>query len=279
MAIDIESAIGTIGGGMIEASLLKTARSMLLNGQTESQIVRRAHHPSKTLQASGMLCGGEQTVLIYPCKPSDKAVFKQLLENLKLCAPLSFVISELGIEVSPNHTPMASAVFHSGEPWYYQENMGLNKQAFIIGGGHVGLALSKILDTLSFDITVIDSREPLETLQANNYARNKWHIAYANIDAHIPEGENVFVFIMTHSHHQDELVLKQLFNKRLAYLGLLGSRHKIEAIRQALAGQVMSETQWQTVHAPMGLAIDSHSPEEIAISIAAEVIQVINTKT
>lgn len=276
MAIDAESAIGTIGGGMIEADLTKTARFMLLNGNTEPRIVRRAHHPSKTTQTSGMICGGEQTVLIYPCHSSDKVAFRQLLENRKLGKLHTLAISEQGLKVLPNHCIRASPVFHDGEAWHYQENIGLNKQAFIIGGGHVGLALSKILNTLNFDITVIDSRDPPETLQANNYARNKWRMAYANIEAHIPEGEDVFVFIMTHSHQQDELVLKQLFDKRLAYLGLLGSRHKIEAIRQTLAGQVMSERQWQAVHAPMGLAIGSHSPEEIAISIGAEVVQVLN---
>lgn len=277
MAVDAESTVGTIGGGMIEAGLIKTARTLLIDLETEAQIIRRAHYTSKTIQGSGMICGGEQTVLIYPCRQADKAALGLLLESCSRRTPLTLHITPQGLQALPYDAAISTAIFQDGENWCYRENSGFSRRAFVIGGGHVGLALSKILDTLNFDISVIDERDTLDTLQANHYARHKYRIPYTDIEKHIPEGDENFVFIMTHSHRSDQQVLAKLTGKRLAYLGLLGSRHKIDYLRQTLADQ-LTDAQWQTLHAPMGLAIASHTPEEIAISIAAEVIQTINAK-
>ena len=167
--------------------------------------------------------------------------------------------------------------FVGGQNWHYREIIGHYNRAYIIGAGHVGLALSKVLAMLDFDISVIDDREPPDSIEPNLYARQKWGITYANIAEHIPEGMDVFVFIMTHNHHGDELVLSKLAGKRLAYLGVLGSQHKVAELKNRLAQQLPFE-QLQRLHAPMGLQIGSHTPVEIAISIAAELIQIINTQ-
>ena len=271
MAVTADAAIGTIGGGLIETDLLAATRAMLANGEIEPRVVQRAHHPSKNLKPSGMICGGEQTVLIYPCKPMDRGAF----ERLRDCEASAMLVDEHGLQVLAGDAGPYTQAFIGGEDWHYRENLDARNRAFIIGGGHVGLALSKILDTLDFEITVIDEREPPDSLAANTYARYKSRMPYADIGDGIPEGGDVFVFIMTHDHHGDRAALRALAGKRFAYLGLLGSRHKIEGVHRLLAGEVSAE-QWQRVHAPMGLAIGSHSPEEIAISIAAEVVQILN---
>lgn len=276
MALTAKSSIGTIGGGMVEAGLMKTARAMLEKGDTEPQILRRAHHPSKTVRPSGMICGGEQTVLIYPCSKDDRALFKQLFESCRLGIPLGYCVSRLGLQVLPPAKSGTKPNFQGGERWNYRETMGLYKRAYIIGAGHVGLALSKLLEMLDFDITLIDDGERVESMRANGYAQQIRRISYSDIAEHIPEGADVFVFIMTDCHQSDERVLSKLAAKQVAYIGMLGSRHKIARLKQALSPKIPID-QLIRLHAPMGLFIDSHTPEEIAISIAAELVQLLNS--
>ena len=80
---------------------------------------------------------------------------------------------------------------------------------------------------------------------------------------------------MTHSHLTDQQVLVELFSKQLAYLGVLGSQRKIKMMQKNL-DELISDADWLKIHAPIGLAIHSQTPMEIAISIAAELICIIN---
>jgi len=278
MAVTQRACVGTIGGGAIEAELIKTTRVLLKKQESHPRLVRRAHHHSDKIENSGMICGGEQTVLIYPCQREDQIIFKELLTNLQHKTPKTLSISAEGLELLPTKDSLCSPIFNEGDPWCYQETVGLYKQAYIIGAGHISLPLSQILNMLAFDITVIDDRKNLDSMQANIYAEQKWCLPYTDIDKHIPEGTDIFVFIMTHSHHCDELVLTKLAGKQFAYLGLLGSYQKIDHMKQNLTRKYLS-IHLQHIHAPIGLPINSHTPEEIAVSIAAEIIKILNTKS
>jgi len=83
---------------------------------------------------------------------------------------------------------------------------------------------------------------------------------------------------MTHSHKTDEKVAEQLADKRIRYLGVLGSRKKIEQLKAHLEPRLSVES-LQRIRGPIGLPIKSHTPAEIAVSIAAELIQILNTQT
>lgn len=276
MAVTDNGSIGTIGGGLFEADLIETARSMLLSGTTRPQLCKRSHHLSSTLESSGMICGGEQTALIYPCGSNDKAIFECLAASCRNRAPLNLVVSAQGLQIFPT-TDLVVGEFVDGDNWLYRETIGQCKRAYIVGAGHVGLALSKVLSMLGFDITLLDAREPVPLTLACPPVRLQCGIDYDDIGRHIPEGPDVFVFVMTHEHQGDLLVLTQLAGKKVAYLGVLGSRHKADRIRNCLR-QTWSDEQLQSLHVPMGLSINSHAPEEIAISIAAEVVQIANPR-
>ncbi len=278
MAVSLQNVIGTVGGGSIESEMIASARAMLIKGESHPKVLRRAHRASADLKPSGMICGGEQTVLIYPCRSTDKSSFERLISSVEKGEYSLFKVSAHGVQTSPQITSVPVPVtFESGESWQYCECLGPRKRAFIVGGGHIALALSKILEMLDFDITVIDEREGLETMQANVYAKQKWRLPYSAIARAVPEGNDVFAFVMTHDHRCDQEVLTELAGKQLAYLGLLGSRHKISRIRQTLT-EHFPESLCQSIHAPMGLPIGSHTPEEIAVSIAAELVQLLNRK-
>lgn len=275
MAVTADDCFGTIGGGPTEYRLVDLARTMLTAPDTPSKVFHLAHHASASEQTSGAICGGEQTVAIYRCQPQDRAVFEHILKADRDAAMLEWSLSAKGVTVTAVANAPTGSDFVDGDRWSYQERLGPRKQAYIIGAGHVGLALAKLLDWLDFEITVIDVREPNDHRGVARPAWRQWRLDYRQLAGHVPEGSNVFVFIMTSSHHSDEQVVGQLAKKRYAYLGLLGSNHKIAHLQARLA-KTLSFEQLQRLHAPMGLPIGSHTPEEIAVSIAAELIQGLN---
>jgi xanthine dehydrogenase accessory factor len=113
-------------------------------------------------------------------------------------------------------------------------------------------------------------------MDANAYAHEKHVVNYSNIGKYVGEGSGCYAVIMTFGHQADEQVLKQLAGKKLRYLGMLGSPAKIAQIFASLKKQGVSAASLKKVHAPVGLPIHSHTPEEIAISIAAEIISIKN---
>ena len=269
---------GTIGGGAVENKLCQQAQSMLSSGSLTPRLIRQQHSFPATSQASGMACGGAQSVLLFCCQNSDLKLYRQLAAADRTTTPGILSLSPVGIQFNPQQTLPYPTQFNqiSEQDWIYQEIIGISKQAYLIGGGHVSLALSKILATLDFGITVIDERDTPDTLIRNNDAHRKLVIPYREISNVIPEGDQIFVLIMTHSHKMDAMVVEQLAGKNLHYLGVLGSRKKISQLKTYLGGKLTPES-LQRIKGPIGLPIHSHTPAEIAVSIAAELIQLQNT--
>ena len=118
----------------------------------------------------------------------------------------------------------------AADDWSYREEAGQRPVLTIIGGGHVGLALSRVMADLDFHVRVLDDREDLATMDANIFAQEKHVVSYRSIGRHVEEGEQSYVVIMTFGHQADEKVLAQLAGKKLRYLGLLGSPAKIAQI-------------------------------------------------
>jgi xanthine dehydrogenase accessory factor len=265
LAVTATQSVGTIGGGAIEHSLVKKARSLLLAQDFRWQLSQHQHNPHHA-DASGMICGGTQTVLCYACRLDELELYQQLANGKPALLSLSAAGMAVDLEYPAYCPPYLAS---STDTWLYQETINCNKQAYIIGGGHVSLALSRILATLDFEITVIEQREQIDSFNNNSYADHKHILPYHQLHEFIPDGDRVFVFIMTHNHKTDALALAQLFSKPIAYLGLLGSQQKIAQLLKPYSNTPQ-------LHAPMGLAIHSHTPAEIAISIAAELIQLAN---
>lgn len=279
MAVTIQGEhYGTIGGGALEYAMIKHAQALLSQEQSTTELSLQRHVLSGRGQASGVICGGEQTVLLYRCRNSDRKLCRQLAESFLNHAPVVLQVTPAGLGLNPPQVPPGPIEFNrfSNTDWSYQETVGVCKQAYLIGGGHVSLALSRILATLDFDITVIDERPNLDTLNRNTNARRKLNIPYREIQQAVPDGDQVFIFIMTHSHKTDEKVAELLAEKNVRYLGVLGSRRKIAQLKQNL-GARLSPDALNNIRGPIGLPIQSHTPAEIAVSIAAELIQIVNS--
>jgi xanthine dehydrogenase accessory factor len=169
-------------------------------------------------------------------------------------------------------------VRRSEEDWEYMERTGYKDRLFIIGAGHCGLAFSRIMRTMDFYITVFDHRPGLETLVRNEYVHEKVLVGdYEELAKWIgADAVHHYVVIMTQGYRTDDRAVRTLLPMDFRYLGLLGSKAKIAKMMTDYRAEGVDEERLRRVRAPAGFTIHSQTPEEIAISIAGEIIGVKN---
>ena len=161
-----------------------------------------------------------------------------------------------------------------GQMQVYIEPLESTPRLYVVGAGHVGYNLAKLAATIGFKIHVLDDREKF----AN---QERFPEAEAVVVETIPEWlkkadipSSAYVVIVTRGHTHDLDALRSLAKRELRYLGLIGSKAKVKRIYDALIDEGMPVEYLQRVHAPVGLDIGAVSPEEIAVSILAELIAV-----
>jgi xanthine dehydrogenase accessory factor len=161
----------------------------------------------------------------------------------------------------------------------YEEKLGFKNKLFIIGGGHCALALSELMSKMDFYISLFDDRADLNTLEKNRFAHRKTILdSYENIGEFVEGGKNVYTVVMTLGYKFDEIVIRKLFDKDFKYFGVLGSRAKMAALLRSLRDEGFDAERLKRIRTPAGIEINSRTPEEIAVSIAAEIIRVKNEK-
>ena len=272
---------GSIGGGMMEYKFVEMAREQLRVNSHErraAQIKKQIHDKSAAKNQSGMICSGEQTVLFYQVKEADELHIKNIINCVEDNKNGRLMLSPQGIDFS-DASPAQDFYFEkkSDEDWSYMEKLGYKNHLFIIGGGHCALAFSKLMSTMDYYIHLFDDRSELNTMIQNEFVHEKKQVnSYEEISNLISAGEHNYVVIMTFGYRSDTLALKSLLHKDFKYLGLLGSKKKIETMFNDLKDEGFDESALKKVHAPIGLDIHSQTPEEIAVSIAAEIIRVKN---
>lgn len=276
---------GSIGGGIMEHKFVEMAKDRLKDSSKEASIRKQLHDKSAAKNQSGMICSGEQTILLYIVQPGDAAPIDEIISSLQEYKNGTLILSPEGVRFDPA-APEKDFEYHfqSEDDWTYKEKTGYKNQLFIIGGGHCALALSRMMRPMDFYITVIDDRIELKTMLENEAAHAKYFVnSYTDLTQLIPSGESHYVVIMTFGYRTDDIAVRALFNKKFKFIGLLGSRSKIEKMfdeysREGLSkGPLAGNDDWLSqLHSPIGLPIKSQTPEEIAVSIAAEIIQVKN---
>ncbi len=277
MFVTLDTVMGTVGGGISEQNLLARARTLLTEEKQSVETVHMEHRDNAKKNRSGMICSGSQTFALIPLGKKDIPSSQRITEAYAKTQPSVLTINEKGIFFDLGKTLADNNIFsEKGTSWTYKENIGLQERLFIIGGGHVSLALSRIVDTLGFHTTVIDNRKELPTMINNTYAHEKKVLTYDNISSIIPEGDNVYVVLMTFAHASDEFVLERIITKKCRYLGMMASTTKKQTIFTNLEKKGISKEILESIYSPIGVSINSNTPEEIAISIAAEIILVKN---
>ncbi len=271
---------GSIGGGIMEHKFVEMAREKFSGGPDSYKVRRQVHNKAEAIDQSGMICSGEQTILLYPVTKKDDEPVLQLIASLEATKNGSLHLSPEGLSFS-NSVPATDYHFsmESEDHWAYTEKTGYKNQLFIIGGGHCALAFSRLMREMDFYITLYEEREGLNTLEKNEYAHELITVDdYTGLGNLIPSGRNQYVVIMTFGYRTDDVALRALLGKRFCYLGVLGSRSKMAKLFEDYRKEGIAEEVLQQIHSPIGLAISSRTPEEIAVSIGAEVIRVKNAK-
>ena len=279
MAVDTEGVIfGSIGGGMMEHKLVELAKEKLKMGVSEPFLKRQIHSKEAAIVQSGMICSGEQTVLFYFFTPDDLSKIEEIIESLTSNTEGSLSFSQEGFELNKIKNNDNFKFINQLESWSYVEKIGFQNQLYIVGGGHCAYALSKQMRALNNDfyISLFDDRGDLNTFLENDFPHQKKVVDYHKIAEEIPSGENVFVVIMTFGYRTDDLVLRGLLEKKFKYLGILGSESKIKKMFLDLKNEGVGEEILNKIHAPIGLIKHTKTPEEIAVSIAAEIIEIKN---
>ncbi len=276
-----DSFTGSIGGGVMEHRLVEQSKRLLKQKVLPQPfLVFQDHDPEATANRSGMICSGGQTIAFTPLEKKDLATTQAILNADKKEQHGVLFLSEKGIffrQDEKMQTASKSRVISENQ-WEYAEQTGMPNTLYIFGGGHVGLALSKVFRNLNFKIHLFDNRSELNTYNANQFVDKKQIVNYNNIASYVPEGFNVYVVIVTFAHKSDEQVLEQMLGKDLKYLGLMGSAKKIETISERLKQKGFTDKQLKNVYAPIGFPINSETPAEIAVSIAAQIVAVKNGK-
>ena len=161
-----------------------------------------------------------------------------------------------------------------GQMDVYIEPIEPSPELYVVGAGHVGFHLARLAHEVGFRVHVVDDREKF----ANH---ERFPTATEIVVDEIPhwlEGTRLpahaYVVIVTRGHTNDLEALRVLAPRELRYLGLIGSRAKVARIYEALSADQMPAEQLQRVHAPIGLDIGAITPQEIAVSILAELIAV-----
>ena len=158
------------------------------------------------------------------------------------------------------------------------ERLGRTSQMVICGAGHVAIPILKLARTIGMEVTVIDDREDFAEDARKAGAQHVVAKPFAEALAEIDGNPDTFFVIVTRGHKWDEDCLRVILKKPHAYIGMMGSRRRILMVKQKMIEEGNSADLVNSVCAPIGLSINSETPEEIAISVLAEIIQVRNAR-
>ena len=148
------------------------------------------------------------------------------------------------------------------------------EEMLIFGAGHIAVCVSRLAKMVGFKVTVVDSRKEFANQDRFPEADE---IIVEDLEKalnHIKITSSTYIIIVTRGHLQDQDVLASVIKSEAAYIGMIGSRKKNATVFQRLVEQGISKEELDKVHAPIGIDIKAQTPEEIAISIIAEIIQV-----
>jgi xanthine dehydrogenase accessory factor len=279
MAVSATGAMtGSIGGGVMEYNMVELAKKEAKSATQKSFIKKQIHKADAGKDKSGLICSGDQTHSFTLFDSSKEELINSITSLLNKGENGALYLNQSGVEFDKNKK-LKNQIDYACEDennWVYREQIGVKPSMYIFGAGHVSLPLSEIFRVLDFKVVILDDREGLSTFENNKHAHQKHIIDYKNLGDIVEEGGNSYAVIMTVAHKSDAAVLKQLVQKDLKYLGMIGSKNKVKSIYELLMNEGVSVEELAKVDSPIGLPIKSKTTAEIAISIAAKVIEVKN---
>ncbi len=275
MAVSTDGQLfGSIGGGVMEYNMVELAREKLGSHATDAFLKRQVHAADAGEDASGLICAGEQTHAFAPLDATDLPQIDKLIRSGDAGETilLRIDVSGLQIHLADKKSAAFSVETEDADSWVYSEEIKPAATLYIFGGGHISIPLSQVCQMIGLRVVILDDRPGLNTLENNKWAHTKKVIDYKEAASHIAHPATSYVCIMTVSHASDQQILEQMIPLPLKYLGMIGSKNKVKKIFGNIQSKSFKSEEMQHIDAPMGLSINSESPEEISISIAARII-------
>ncbi len=144
----------------------------------------------------------------------------------------------------------------------------------IVGGGHVGQSIATVAAHVGFSVAVLDDREAFASQERFPMADQVICGDFVEELRRFPIDGNTYIVLVSRGHKQDELSLREVVTSEAAYVGMIGSRRRVGTVLTHLAREGYRREALGRVHTPIGLDIGAETPEEIAVSIVAEIIAV-----
>lgn len=281
------TAAGTVGGGNVEFEAVNFAKTLLAGGQNALRSFRFVQGDAASL---GMVCGGGVTLHFHFLPGGDGpgvAVLRELLladgrnadawlvRRLEGEQPAAMALAVRGgcpaLPELPADLLQNKAVFRDG--WFAVPVVKAGR-VYIFGGGHVSQALVPAIAAVGFRPVVYDDRPEFAGPALFPQAEAALCGSFEELGKLLSITPDDYVVIMTRGHQADYEVLTQTLRSGARYLGCIGSRKKLALCRDRLLAAGFTAEEYAVVHAPIGLAIGAETPEEIAVSVAAELIAV-----
>ncbi|MDY3282730.1 XdhC family protein [Dysosmobacter sp.] len=276
---------GTIGGGAVEKVSESAAMELLAEGRSALRPFRLRQNGGQDI---GMVCGGDVTVL-FQYIPGGSQVWQDLTARLLDClrsrrpgwlllrtdggapALLDGDGAALAGDAPADTAPLQGRSARlAGE--LFSLPLPVGERVFLFGGGHCALPLVPLLRSVGFRVTVMDCRPEFADRSRFPDAERVICGDYRRLEDCLDLTPEDYAVVMTNGHSHDLEVEEQLLRRPLVYLGVMGSRTKTAAVNQKLRERGIPEEALRRVHAPIGTAIKAVTPEEIAVSIAGEMI-------
>jgi xanthine dehydrogenase accessory factor len=143
----------------------------------------------------------------------------------------------------------------------------------IVGAGHIAQPLSRIAKIMDFEVTVIDDRSNFANRSRFSEADRILVDDIEKVVSELPIGTSTHIVLVTRGHQMDQAALLKVISSRAAYIGMIGSRRRVEAVFTYLRKQGVSDELIEKVYAPIGIDIGAETPDEIAVAIIAEIIK------
>lgn len=274
---------GTIGGGAMEKRIADEARESLVSGEPAApRIETLVHRKWGDGHPSGMICAGSQTNIYLTLQPEvDLRPVRRIVRwserdagGLIRIDPGGLSTSEQPPDLTRPCVRLAADPDDPSSPWTYEEELLERRRLAVIGGGHCAVALSRTMAALGYRCEIYDTRDDVFTLEGETGAdRIEILEDYADAGSRIRFPALTAVIVMTTDYPSDVRSLLGLAGLRFPFIGLMGSATKIARIRDALHEEGADEAFIESLVAPVGLPMDSDTPEEIAISVAAQILQ------
>ena len=144
----------------------------------------------------------------------------------------------------------------------------------IVGGGHIGLSLATIGEHVGLSVAVLDDREVYANPERFPMADKVMHGDFEALLADFPIGPHTYIVLVSRGHKQDEVALRAVVRRGAAYVGMIGSKRRVATVLRHLAEEGYPVDALEAVYTPIGYDIGAETPEEIAVSIIAQLIAV-----